>query len=320
MPARRSGEGPWAESTSTRRASSRAEAVADRQEHEGQQPVAELLEAEHLRTGRAPPAGQPPAGPEEEDEEDDRRQPRGKARAREARGGGESRRVAGVNRARARGQAAIEADPRSNVEDRGHGTQGQEGPRAPRERRGGAPGERDRRGRRPERDRSRRLGQGLAAAAARVEREGDEADRRGDGQRQPEGRGCEGEGRGGQGQGGRRVRGEDALGQRRARVPDALASIDEPEPQRVAGEEGGERGESEAEPGDRGRQHEPQDHGLGEKAPPAVLRGEGDRPPGDGRAPGRDGRAHGRGRGQWACAALSPWDAVVEASANSRSA
>ena len=187
--------------------------------------------------------------------------------------------MAGVNRPRARGQAAIEPDPRSNVEDRGHGAQGQEGPRAPRERRRGAPGERDRRGRRPERDRSRRLGQGLAAAAARVEREGDEADRRGDGQRQPEGRGCEGEGRGGQGQGGRGVRGEDALGQRRARVPDALASIDEPEPQRVAGEERGERGESEAEPGGRGREHEPQDHGLGEKAPPAVLRGEGHRPP-----------------------------------------
>ena len=75
------------------------------------------------------------------------------------------------------------------------------------------------------------------------------------------------------------VAGEEALGQGRARVAGVLAAVEEPEPQGVPRQEAGQRGEGEAHAGRRRCQHEPQHHRLDEEAPASVLHGERHGPP-----------------------------------------
>jgi hypothetical protein len=58
----------------------------------------------------------------------------------------------------------------------------------------------------------------------------------------------------------------------------------------VTHQEGGERCPSEAEAGSRGGDHEPENDGLDEEAPPPVLDGQGNRLPGH----GNGSRAHGQ--------------------------
>ena len=202
--------------------------------------------------------------------------------AREGRRRREGGRVASEDEAGARGQAAVEADARPHVEHRRDRAEREQRPGAPRHARGRAAGERDRRGRGTEGDRARDLGQGLAAAPAHVEAQGQEPDGSRSRERRPERRAREGEGTRQQERRESRVAAEEALGQGGARVANALAPVEQPQPQRVARQEAGERRERQTCAGGRGGEDESQDRRLREKAPAAVLRRECHGLPGDG--------------------------------------
>jgi hypothetical protein len=189
--------------------------------------------------------------------------------------------VAPEGRRRPRRQAPVETQARAHVQDRGDPAKGQKRPGSE----GGAgreaTGEGDGRHRAPERHRARGFREGLPAPASRVgpERHQRRGSREDD--RRPEGRPGEGHGHQGEGQGEGSVGDHDTLGEARPRVPDSLAPVHQRETQGVTDEEGGHRPRGEADPGDRRREHQSEDEGLHEEAPPAVLDGHRDRLPRD---------------------------------------
>ena len=184
--------------------------------------------------------------------------------------------MGGERGARTGGEPSVEADPGADVQDRRERTQREEDRGGEGDRGRDTAGERDGgRGRRQS-DGASGLAERLAAAAERVVREGGEGKRGGHGEGGPErsagGAGGERE----EERGRRQERGEDALGQRGARVARAPATVHERQAQRLAREEGEERGKREADAGGAGCEDEAEDQRLGEQTPAPVLGGEGD--------------------------------------------